>query len=255
MGKDRYGCATRRSKGTCDNSQTILRRRVEQRVLSGLKYRLLAPELIAEFVRAFAEEMAAAHRQAVGLRSQLETQLADVERRLEGVLRAIENGAWSETLRNRLSELETPKTALQQQRERMNKPVTTMQLHPNAAEIYRTKVADLEASLNAPEIRTEASDALRALIERIVLTPDADAPDELRAELYGDLAEILRLGEAKQAGPGRPLDGAVAKEKLPGTSVLGSQLSVVAGARNHLCRTRFPVLSRPQLSRAMHQLP
>jgi hypothetical protein len=39
------------------------------------------------------------------------------------------------------------------------------------------KVADLEASLNAPEIRAEASDALRALIEPVVLTPDADAPD------------------------------------------------------------------------------
>ena len=104
-----------------------------------------------------------------------------------------------------------------------------IRLHPNAADIYRAKVADLEASLNAPEIRAAASDALRALIERVVLTPDADAPDGLRVELYGDLAEILRLGETGQTQLRRR-----ANSGPPGTDVPGSQLSVVAGARNHL---------------------
>jgi hypothetical protein len=108
MAKDRYGCATRRIKGTCDNSKTISRDRVEQRVLGGLRDRLLAPELVAEFVRAFAEEMAELSRQTVGIRIQLETQLADVERRLEGVLRAIENGPWSNALHERLSVSDAP---------------------------------------------------------------------------------------------------------------------------------------------------
>ena len=137
------------------------------RVLSGLKDRLLAPELVAEFVRAFAEEMATAQRQSAAARSQMDEQLADVERRLQNVLRAIENGAWSEMLRQRLSELETHKAALQRQRERTTEPGPVIRLHPNAADIYRAKVAGLEASLNAPEIRAEASDALRALIERV----------------------------------------------------------------------------------------
>jgi site-specific DNA recombinase len=131
---------------------------VEHRVLSGLKDRLLAPELVAEFVRAFAKEMAEADRHAAGMRSQLEAQLADVDRRLQGVLRAIENGAWSDALRERLAELETRRTALRHQLETANEPAPIIRLHPNAAEIYRAKVANLEASLNTPEIKAEASD-------------------------------------------------------------------------------------------------
>ena len=47
IGKDRYGCATLRAKGTCANQRTIMRQHIETRVLSGLKERLLAPELVA----------------------------------------------------------------------------------------------------------------------------------------------------------------------------------------------------------------
>ncbi len=50
VAQDRYGCATRRSKGTCDNSRTITRQQIEARVLEGLKDRLLTPELIAVFI-------------------------------------------------------------------------------------------------------------------------------------------------------------------------------------------------------------
>jgi site-specific DNA recombinase len=65
----------------------------------------------------------------------------------------------------------------------LGNPAPVIRLRPNAADTYRAKVADLEASLHAPEIRAEASYALRVLIECVVLTLDADAPDGLRAEL------------------------------------------------------------------------
>ena len=112
MAKDRYGCATRRSKSTCDNSHTIQRQRLERRVLSGLKDRMLAPDLVAEFMRAFAEETAALQRESAGASARLSRELADVERRLTGVLTAIENGAWSDSLQARLTELEHRKAAL-----------------------------------------------------------------------------------------------------------------------------------------------
>ena len=130
IGKDRYGCATRRSKGTCDNARTITRQRIEQRVLSGLKDRLLAPELVAEFVRAFAEEMANLQRQAASEHGRLREELADVERRLEGVMRAIEGGAWSETLNKRLSDLEPRKADLLSRRARQPSSAPVIRLHP-----------------------------------------------------------------------------------------------------------------------------
>lgn len=62
IGKDRYGCAARRQKGTCDNARTITRQQIGGRVLEGLKERLLAPDLVAKFVRAFQDEIGLARQ-------------------------------------------------------------------------------------------------------------------------------------------------------------------------------------------------
>ncbi len=58
----RLGCSNRRERGTCSNPRTLLRDRLLERVLIGLKERLLAPELVEEFVRAFGAEANAANR-------------------------------------------------------------------------------------------------------------------------------------------------------------------------------------------------
>lgn len=163
---------------------------LEQRLLLGQE-----PWRHEEFVRAFAEEAAEQRRDAARAHARWQEDLADVERRLAGVLAAIENGAWSDTLRQHLQALERRKAGL------MARPVETpaapaIAVHPNAAALYRDKVADLEAALNVAEARAEAALALRELIDRVVLTPDPSAPAGRRIELYGDLAEILVIGAA-----------------------------------------------------------
>ena len=239
MAKDRYGCATHRGKGTCVNGTTIQRQRIEARILGGLKERLLTPDLVAEFIRAFEAELATLQRESANTERQLERELAEVSRKLDGVVRAIEDGTWSDTLRQRLNELEARKAELTARRAQAANPAPTVRLHPNAAEVYRAKVARLEESLNAPEIRMEAAEALRSLISRIVLTPDASAPDGVAAELHGDLATILRLA-ADRPGGDRGLRRAVgAKTNPPEQAFSGGQLSVVAGTRFNLSRTRF----------------
>ena len=73
-------------------------------------------------------------------------------------------------------------------------------------------------------MQAEAAELLRAMIDRTVLTP---ADDGLRAELCGDLAAVLAVcGEA-----------AAPKREQPDARASGCQLSVVAGAGYHLCRT------------------
>lgn len=47
----------RRSKGTCSNDRTISRPEIEARILKALKQKLLTPELVAEFTRAYREEV------------------------------------------------------------------------------------------------------------------------------------------------------------------------------------------------------
>lgn len=48
-------------------------------------------------------------------------------------------------------------------------------LHPGMAELYRQKVTDLAQALEDPDRRTEAAEAIRGLIDAIVLTPAAGA--------------------------------------------------------------------------------
>jgi site-specific DNA recombinase len=230
IGKDRYGCATRRGRGTCDNGHTITRQHIEARVLGALRERLLTPERVQEFVRAYAEALAADERQSGVRRSQLERQLTETERGLQSLVRAIENGAWSDTVQKRLAELEARKAEIKAELDSMGEASPPARLHPNAADIYAAAVADLEASLNDPDIRTATAEVLRGLVEKIVLTPDADAPDGLAAALHGDLAQILTLAMPAPASASRSKGSGLGGAGRAGTSVPGRQLSVVAGA-------------------------
>ena len=98
-------------------------------------------------------------------------------------------------------------------------------LHPSLPQLYRRKVEQLESLLGDPELASEAMEAIRALIARIVLTPRPAGG--LDAVLYGDLAQILTIAEAAQTQEARRVVGGRSGD------VLG-RLSVVAGARNTL---------------------
>jgi site-specific DNA recombinase len=228
VGKDRYGCATRRAKGTCSNDKTITRQRIETRVLGGLRDKLMAPELVAEFIRAFQEEINAAAKTAANRGAELKREAETIERKIAGIMAAIEDGMYTPVLKERMKALEARKGEIQAPMASAESP-SVVRLHPNAAEVYRRKVAELELALNDDSIKAEAGDILRSLIDRVVLTPTADAPEGIEAQLYGDLATVLALSDPE-------------KQKLPAAGAVGSQLSVVAGARNHLYRTavRWP---------------
>lgn len=87
------------------------------------------------------------------------------------------------------------------------------------ARIYRTKVRELAKALQEPESRSEATEALRGLVDAIVLTPD-DGRKELQIELRGNLAAML--------------GATVQSKRSPETDDLSLQVSLVAGGRNHL---------------------
>ncbi len=73
-------------------------------------------------------------------------------------------------------------------------------------------------ALNADDIKAEAAELIRGLIDKVALTPIRDG---VRAELYGALAAILVVCDQL-------------KDELPGSGP-GSLLSVVAGAGFGLC--------------------
>ncbi len=65
-------------------------------------------------------------------------------------------------------------------------------VHPAMASRYQQAINNLKRSLGADETRSEASEYLRGLIDKVVLTPEEGAKG-LRIDLFGDLAAILNM--------------------------------------------------------------
>jgi site-specific DNA recombinase len=213
-GQDRYACVTHVRSGSCDNSRTIGREGLEARVLEGLKHKLLAPEIAAEAMRAYAEETNRLNRERRSTGEADRKALAAIERQTKAIVIAIEDGGYTRTLSDRLRELEAQQDEIA---ERLaHAPSDIPDIHPNVADVYRRKVARLADALNHPEDRHEATAALRGLIERIVLTPGRKR-GELHATLHGEIGTIIEwIGRTK---PMRNETNACATTEFPGLSV------------------------------------
>jgi site-specific DNA recombinase len=90
-------------------------------------------------------------------------------------------------------------------------------LHPRMADVYRDQVAQLGRVLQDEGSRSEASEAIRQLVEAIVLEPDDAKPNKLKVTLKGDLAGILAAAVQKTKRP-------------PETDDLLVSIQLVAGA-------------------------
>jgi hypothetical protein len=207
--KDRYGCARRSRQGTCSNNRGIKRQELERRVLDGLRSSLVTPDLVAEFISEYQAEWNRLQSERRAAASRRDRQLADVRRRIAGIIEAIERGIITPTTKARLEALEAEQAVLDRAPVEASLPA----IHPNLAHLYRNKVARLEEELAHPQIAAEAKSVLRSLIKTIRVTPGAKR-GEVTLELHGDLAAILTAGQAKRAKEGSR-----------------NQVSVVAGAR------------------------
>jgi len=117
IGRDYLACSAARGSGTCSNRESIRRAALEGLIIDGLRQRLMAPEFVEEFIRAFQNEI-------------------NLQRR--------ESNAVHEAKRRELTQ------------DLSSGPTTTVRLHPNLAEMYRRQVERLQHALNEPEIRVEA---------------------------------------------------------------------------------------------------
>ncbi|GLO68499.1 hypothetical protein MACH17_34190 [Phaeobacter inhibens] len=92
-------------------------------------------------------------------------------------------------INDRLKELETLLTT---------QPEEKVIFHPNMSARYKQEVSQLMATLNTPERRAEASQHLRAMIDKVVLTPNIEG-EELTIDLIGDLAGILSVATSSES--------------------------------------------------------
>src|SRR5262249_52750750 len=148
----------------------------------------MAPELVKEFRAAFVKEV---NQQSRDQEQEIEgrrRELADVARKLDGLVDAIAAGLRGASVQQRLGDLEHRKVILERDLEAVSAPAPL--LHPNLAEIYRDRVARLHEAFTDEATRTEATELLRGLIDRVVLHPGKGGPE---IELVGDIARMVEL--------------------------------------------------------------
>jgi site-specific DNA recombinase len=101
------------------------------------------------------------------------------------------------SIKDELISLEARKAELQS---RLEAPEMPELLHPRMSHVYHAKVGSLCLALKNEESRTGAADAIRALVEAIVLEPDCE---HLKISLKGDLAGMLSAARDTKRSPDR----------------------------------------------------
>ena len=212
VSKHHYGCSTARNKATYDNLLVIRRDTFEMLVLDGLKEHLMQPAAYQVFVDEFTHDYNAKANQSEALKAKLKTDLQRTKSETQKLIEAIKAGVPGDALKDEMQSLQNRQKKTEEDLSAVPPPAP--RLHPNLAAIYKEKIANLVRSLNDPNTLIEANTAIRQLIERVRLVPENG---ELKIELYGELAALLKLGTAP-------------KNKHPQAESEGVQITMVAGA-------------------------
>lgn len=195
-------CATRRDSGPagCANGRTLSRRRLEDRILTQLRARLLSPEAVAYYVQLYRHlwaEKTARDRQD---RAPLARRLGELDRGIERTLDLVERGEATAALLQRLKDREAERETVRRQLEALDdedarRPI---ELHPRAPQAYAQKIEQLQARLgeatapDASDQDRQLVQLVRDLIIRIDITPqDAAYAAPVAIDLTGDLARFL----------------------------------------------------------------
>ena len=224
VARDRYGCYNRKTKGlsVCANTRTIMRRKVEDRVLARLRQGLIHPDLAAQFAETVLREMTQAAQDSRPDRERIAARLAKADKAIKQLLDLLERADDSAALLTRLQDREAERREAQRELAAAGS-VTAAPALPTAAELiagYAAQIAQLETLLTGEQAVLDANALLRAMLGHIAVTPDAYAPDGLRMEIRSSAARCF-LAEG----------GGLNAKGLPQEAILiCSKMSVVAGA-------------------------
>ncbi|MGP3699914.1 recombinase family protein, partial [Rhodobacter sp. NSM] len=202
VGRERYGCFNRKSKGPaiCNNRRTISRGKLEGRVLARLRAGLLTPEMAARFASEVARILRdEAEREPAGGAERLTAELARLDATIERLLDRLEGCEPGEALVARLRTRETERERLRRELEEAQtaRPAPSP---PTSAELqaaWSGQVARMDALLAGTPQLVEANVALRDLLGAVIVQPDAEAVDGLRIEIRGDLGHLLGSGDGE----------------------------------------------------------
>ncbi len=101
----------------------------------------------------------------------------------------------AERIKAKMEQLETRQRQLEKDLARSPAPASTVRIHPRMADTYHDRIRSLVAGLTEADHETEARNAIRSLIDKIVASPmpTKGKRHTLALTLHGDLAGILGL--------------------------------------------------------------
>ncbi|GBR07131.1 recombinase family protein [Asaia siamensis] len=217
----RYYCADAREKGrfVCQGIPGIAQHKLESTVLDGLRHELMQPAAVADFITRYQAYQRDLDRNRQDALARLRRESGQVQRKIDNVMEAIMRGILTDSTKATLEQLESRKKALT-----VELAQTTTQapsLPADLAAVYAAKVTALVTSLNDPATRLEATEAVRGLIDRIIVVWDADLREH-RVKIEGKLVALLRAGQTTK--PASDQNGRAVR------TAAESSLELVAGA-------------------------
>lgn len=212
VSKDSFGCSAARKKGpaVCTNMAMIRRDHLEQAVLNALEHHLMDEEAVRIFCEEYAAERNRLQAQADAGRAGLERELRQATADHKKLVDAIIAGVPAEQVKDRMIALDTRRRELENVLAAAPVP-DPVRFHPSMARTYRTRVGALIRGLSDADGMDEAKEALRCLIEKIVLVPveGEDGGKHLVIDLHGALAGLLRVAT------GQPLHTVAQTQNTP----------------------------------------
>ena len=195
VSKDSFGCSAARNKGKaiCTNMRGIKQKDLETRVLDALVHNLMDPEAVAAFCEAYTEERNRLAAAMSGHRSTLEKELVTVKRDHAKLVDAIIAGVPATQVKDKMIALDARREEIEAQLAVAEVSPAPLRFHPKMSETYRERVAALIRGLGEGDAMEEAREALRGLIDKIVLIPADGEDGGLAIDLHGALASLLRL--------------------------------------------------------------
>ena len=183
------GCSGYRNKRTCSNNRTISMHEVEDRVLTALQRHLLAPEVVAAGVQAYREERQRLARNRARNEGVLKRELGELDRKISRWVQAIGDGVVeAKAIKAELNAACARRDEIDAMLRALPREDAAV-LHPQAAERYRQRVADVHAALKLGDTAgREAVALVRGMIEAIEIRPGRE---KMELTVVGDLAAFL----------------------------------------------------------------
>ena len=226
--RGRPGSNAARKRGTCTNNSSLRRSKLETMVIEALRASLMNPDDIQDFISTFTAEWNRLAAEINAERAQDKTRLATIERKIAKIIEAVMDGFRTEELKQQLETLSREKARLQARLEAPS--VSAPSIHPNLAQLYRSKVAALQNEFTKSGTNnTGVLTALRDLIERVDFGPGKEG-GEAEIILTGILSSMVRLGLGETPTKTTPSVGI--SESVP--DLFTSSVKLVAGPGKQL---------------------